>query len=70
MITLDDIRQRPTLSVAETAEVLGISVRHAYELAQRGDIPTLPLGSRRVVPTARLMRMLEGEPTEQQREAG
>lgn len=60
MITLDDLRQRPTLTIPEAAQVLGISERLAYELAQRGDIPTLPLGARRVVPSARLLQMLEG----------
>ena len=40
---------RLTLSIAEAAKALGISVNHAYFLAKRGDIPTIWLGGRRMV---------------------
>jgi excisionase family DNA binding protein len=50
----------PTVSVAEAAKVLGISRAHAYSLAARGElgVRVLQLGSRRVVPTADLRRVL------------
>lgn len=58
---IDDIRKRATLTVKETADALGISVRHAYELVKRGDIPSLKLGHRTVVPTEKLLKMLGGD---------
>lgn len=52
---------RRVYSVPEAAEALGIGRSHAYELAKRGEIPTLRLGSRLVVPVAALDRMLNGD---------
>jgi excisionase family DNA binding protein len=46
--------QRLTVSVTEAAQVLGISRTLAYELARRGDLPTLRLGQRLVVPRVAL----------------
>lgn len=61
MLTLDELRQRPTLSVAEAAQALGIGRRLAYEAVRRGDLPVIRIGDRRVVvPTAALLAMLEG----------
>ncbi len=49
---------RATLSVEEAARRLGIGRGLGYELARRGDIPTLRLGRRLVVPVAALERLL------------
>lgn len=35
-----------TLTMPEVAEALGISRRFAYEMAQRGELPTVRLGTR------------------------
>jgi excisionase family DNA binding protein len=43
-----------TLTVEQAAKVLGISRSTAYELVHTGDIPSLRLGRRIVIPTARL----------------
>lgn len=51
----------PTLSIEEAAQVLGVSRGLAYEAARRGELPTIRLGRRLLVPTARLREML-GEP--------
>jgi excisionase family DNA binding protein len=51
-------RDRGTLTVEETAAVLGISRWSAYALARSGDIPTIKLGRRVLVPTAKLRTML------------
>lgn len=48
----------PTLSVEQAGQVLGISTRSAYRAVERGDIPTLRLGRRVLVPTARLLALL------------
>lgn len=46
------------LSVPEAAEALGISERHAYEMARTGQLPARRLGGRWIVPRARLEEML------------
>lgn len=57
--TLPDPKQQATLTVwPETAHILGLSKASAYEAARRGDIPTIKIGRRLLVPTAALRRML------------
>ncbi len=50
-----------TLSVPEAGKVLGIGRDRAYEAAREGQIPTIKLGRRLVVPIAALDRLLEGD---------
>jgi excisionase family DNA binding protein len=50
--------ERLTLTVEEAARSLGVSRAHAYELAARGEIPTLRLGRRILVPREALVRMM------------
>lgn len=61
---LPDPVQRPTISVVEAGEILGLSKPSAYEAARRGDFPVLRFGRRIVVPTAKFLAMLGlgGEP--------
>ena len=57
---------RATLTVEEAAAVLGIGRTLAFELARTGQIPTIRLGRRILVPRAALDRMLAAgldEPT-------
>jgi excisionase family DNA binding protein len=49
-----DINQPLTLTVEQTAKLLGIGRSTAYELVRTGDIPSLRLGRRIVVPIAQL----------------
>jgi excisionase family DNA binding protein len=51
--------ERRTLSIPEAAKALGISRNNAYEAARRGEIPTIKIGKRLLVPLAALERMLE-----------
>lgn len=51
-----------TLTVKEAAARLGIGVERAYEAVAQGQIPTITLDRRKVVPTAALERMLAGGP--------
>jgi excisionase family DNA binding protein len=46
------------LTVEEAGRVLGLGRSAAYAAARRGDIPSLRLGRRIVVPKARLQKML------------
>jgi excisionase family DNA binding protein len=50
--------QRLTISVEETGRLLGISRGLAYELVNRGELPSVRLGRRIVVPRRALDRML------------
>ena len=51
-----------TYTVTEVAELLGISRSSAYECVRRGEIPSLTLGRRVVVPRRTLEALLDGGP--------
>jgi hypothetical protein len=48
-----------TYDIETAGRLLGLSRPSAYLAAKRGQIPTLRLGHRLVVPVAALMKMLE-----------
>ena len=58
-----DTMKRRTLTVEEAGEWLGIGRSAAYAAAKRGEIPTIRIGRRLVVPRDALERMLAGEGT-------
>lgn len=47
-----------TMTVPEAAKVLGISKNSAYLAAERGEIPTIRVGRRVLVPRAALDQLL------------
>jgi excisionase family DNA binding protein len=53
-----DPRTRPVMTVTDAATVLCISRASAYEAVKAGEIPSIRLGRRIVVPTAALAQML------------
>ena len=53
--------QKVTYTVIEVAELLGISRTSAYECVRRGEIPSLTLGRRVVIPRRAFDAMLEME---------
>lgn len=55
---LPNPKERPTITVEEAAQVLGISRNSAYEAAHSGELPVVRLGRRLLVPTARLLKLL------------
>ena len=55
------VRTTVSSSVTEAATALGISRAHAYELVARGELPSLRLGRRIVVPRRGLERLLDGD---------
>lgn len=62
--TLADVRSWPaTVSIPLAAQALGCSKSHLHERIKQGDAPvkTIPFGSRHVVITADLVRVLSGE---------
>jgi excisionase family DNA binding protein len=52
---------RATLTITETAKRLGIGRSAAYEAARTGQIPTIKIGKRILVPLTALERLLSGE---------
>jgi excisionase family DNA binding protein len=52
-------RERDALSVPEAGNVLGLCKVSAYEAAARGEIPTIRIGKRLIVPRKALERLLE-----------
>lgn len=48
----------PTLTVEEAAEILKISRQSAYAGVRKGEIPSIRVGRRFIIPTAQLMRLL------------
>ena len=54
-----DLAQR-VLTVAEAAEVLGIARSSAYSAVRSGELPSIVVGRRILVPGVALLRKLEG----------
>ena len=50
--------QQPTLSVSEAASVLGLSRNSVYAAIRSGEVPSIRVGRRFLVPTALLAEML------------
>jgi excisionase family DNA binding protein len=54
-----DKREPLTVSVVDAAELLGISRAFAYELVARGELPSVRLGRRVVIPRRALEALVE-----------
>jgi len=52
---------RATVSVPEAGRIIGLSRTGSYAAARRGDLPTVRVGRKLVVPVYRLLAMLDGE---------
>jgi len=62
-MTLDEVRSRATISVPEAGLLLcGYKRDASYQAAARGEIPTLRIGRRILVPVPKLLAMLGAEP--------
>jgi excisionase family DNA binding protein len=55
-----------TYKIGEAAKLLGGGRNQAYEAAKRGEIPSIKIGARVLVPRAALDRLLRGEAPELQ----
>ena len=53
------VADRLVFTVEEAAQLLGISRSFAYEAVRRGDIPSIRIGRRILVPKAALHRLLD-----------
>lgn len=59
---MSEHKERLTLTVEEAGRLLGLSRPSAYEAASRGDLPTIRIGRRLLVPKAALEKMLGERP--------
>ena len=59
-------RVAAVLTVEEAAQVLRISRQSAYQAARAGEIPTVRIGRRLLVPRQRLEKLLAGNTPEEQ----
>ncbi len=55
---IPDPREQPTMTIEEARRFLNISRASAYSAAASGDLPTIRIGRRLLVPTAALRRLL------------
>lgn len=53
--TLPNPEDEPTITVGRGAAILGISRRAGYGAVERGEIPSIRVGGRVVIPTARFL---------------
>lgn len=58
--------ERRTISVEEAGKRLGVSRNSAYEAAGRGEIPTIKIGRRLLVPITAFERMLDPRTSKQE----
>lgn len=58
---MENTRERLTLSVAEAAQMLGISAPKAYELTHRADFPAFRIGNRTLVSRRLLEKWVDRE---------
>ena len=58
LLSVDDLRRRPTITIREYAAFIGVSKDTAYEAAARGELRVLHLGRRVIVPTAPVLESL------------
>jgi len=54
----DSLRGRLTITVPEAGALLGLGRDSAYAAVERGELPSLRLGRRIVVPVGALLRLL------------
>lgn len=52
--------ERQTMTIEEAAKALGVGRNKAYEAAKAGQIPTIKIGKRRLVPIVAFEKMLKG----------
>jgi excisionase family DNA binding protein len=56
---LNSLKGRATCTVEEACEVLGIGLSLGYGAVSRGEIPSIRMGRKLLVPVPKLLAMLE-----------
>ena len=58
-MTLEDLKKQPSTDVPTAGrEFYGLGVSASYAAARRGDIPTLRIGGKLIVPVAKVLKAL------------
>ena len=66
MVPVDNVKNTPetlTLTVLQTAKLLRLSKNGVYEAVARGQVPSIRIGRRVLIPRLALERMLEAAGT-------
>jgi len=58
-LRIDQVAGRATITIEQTAQLLGLGRTAAYDAAKRGELPTRKLGRRLLVPVPALLAWLE-----------
>ncbi len=59
MVTIEEALARPTISIPDAGALFfGLARNASYEAARRGDIPTIKIGGRYVVPVVKLAEIV------------
>lgn len=58
---MQGIEERKTYNIEEAGRLLGVGRNQAYTAAKLGQLPTIKIGKRLLIPKAALDRMLAGE---------
>lgn len=58
-LRIDQLAGRATITIEQTAKLLGLGRTAAYDAARRGELPTRRLGRRLLVPVPALLTWLE-----------
>lgn len=58
-LKIDQLAGRATITIEQTAKLLGLGRTAAYDAARRGELPTRRLGRRLLVPVPALLTWLE-----------
>jgi len=61
VLTISEARERGAVTVEQAAALLGIGRTTAYDAARTGELPTVKLGRRIIVPIPALMRLLTAD---------
>jgi excisionase family DNA binding protein len=57
-LSIEQLAGRATITIEQTAQVLGLGRTAAYDAARRGELPTRRLGRRLLVPVPALLDWL------------
>jgi excisionase family DNA binding protein len=60
-ITIQEARNRASVSPAELACLTGLAEITVYRKVKAGDIPSVKLGGRRLIPASFFMQLLEAD---------
>lgn len=60
-LSFDDLDGAETIDVITAARLLGVGRNAAYAAVERGELPSIRLGGRILIPVARLRALVEGD---------